>query len=71
MKKNMGLTDSLIRIAIAVLVIALYFAHVISGIVAVVLLVLSVIFLITSIAGFCPLYTVFGISSCKKENKAT
>jgi hypothetical protein len=67
MKKNMGLTDKVIRILVAVVVIALYFANVISGIPGIVLLVLAGIFILTSLLGFCPLYLPFGLNTGKKE----
>lgn len=67
MKKNMGLIDKAIRILIAVIVIALYFANVISGILAIILLIFSGIFILTSLLGFCPLYIPFGLNTGKKE----
>ncbi len=67
MKKNMGLIDKVIRILIAVIVIALYFANVISGILAIILLIFSGIFILTSLLGFCPLYIPFGLNTGKKE----
>jgi hypothetical protein len=68
MKKNMGNIDRVIRVLIALVVIALYFANVISGTVALVLLVLSAVFILTSVISFCPLYTIFGINTCKKND---
>jgi hypothetical protein len=68
MKKNMGNIDRVIRVLIALVVIALYFANVISGTVALVLLVLSAVFILTSVISFCPLYTLFGINTCKKND---
>ncbi len=67
LKKNMGLIDKVIRILIAVIVIALYFANVISGILAIILLIFSGIFILTSLLGFCPLYIPFGLNTGKKE----
>ena len=67
MKKNIGTIDKTIRILFAVLVVILYFTNVISGALAIILLILSAIFILTSIIGFCPLYLPFGISSCKKK----
>ncbi|MBK7183160.1 MAG: DUF2892 domain-containing protein [Bacteroidetes bacterium] len=68
MKKNMGNIDRVIRVLIALVVIALYFANVISGTVAIVLLALSAVFVLTSVMSFCPLYTIFGINTCKKND---
>jgi hypothetical protein len=67
MKKNMGLIDKVIRLLIAVIVIALYFANVISGILAIILLIFAGVFILTSLLGFCPLYLPFGLSTRKKE----
>jgi hypothetical protein len=67
MKKNMGTLDKTVRILIAAIVVLLYFTHVISGTLAIVLLAVSAIFVITSLVGFCPLYLPMGISTKKKE----
>jgi hypothetical protein len=70
MKKNMGTVDRVIRILVAVIIIALYFANVISGTVAIVLLAFSVVFILTSLISFCPLYLPFGLSTTPKEPTA-
>ncbi len=67
MKKNMGIIDITIRLVIAALVIVLYFTHVISGTLAIILLIFAGIFIVTSFFSFCPLYLPFGISTRKKE----
>jgi hypothetical protein len=67
MKKNMGTIDKVIRILVAVVVVVLYFTHVISGVLAIILLALSAIFVITSLLSFCPLYLPLGLSTRKKE----
>ena len=65
MKKNMGGADRKIRIIIALVVGALYYFKVVEGTLAIVLLVFAVIFLLTSFLNFCPLYSLFGINTCK------
>lgn len=67
MKKNMGNTDRIIRVIIAVIIAALYFTNVISGTLGIVLLVLAGIFVLTSLMSFCPLYAPFGLSTCKTK----
>jgi len=67
MKKNMGGTDRILRFGIALLVICLYYFKVVEGTLAYVLLAFSGIFILTGFVGFCPLYTVFGVNSCKKK----
>jgi len=66
MKKNMGSTDRIFRVLIALLVVILYFTNIITGTMAFVLLTLSGIFVLTSLVSFCPLYLPFGIRTCKK-----
>ena len=65
MKKNMGPTDKIIRSFIAVVIAVLYFTGTISGTLGLILLILGGVFLATSFISFCPLYTPFGISTCK------
>ncbi|GER60731.1 membrane protein [Patiriisocius marinus] len=70
MKKNMGSIDRLVRIIVAAVVALLYFNEVISGTLGLVLLVLAVVFVVTSLISFCPLYLPFGLSTCKvKQNE--
>lgn len=68
MKTNMGIVDKAVRILAAVVIVTLYFTDQISGIAAIVLLILAGIFILTSFISFCPLYFPFGISTRKKEN---
>jgi hypothetical protein len=65
MKKNMGTVDKAIRIIVALLIGILFFTKVITGTFGIILLVLAVVFLITSLISFCPLYTLCGCSTCK------
>jgi Protein of unknown function (DUF2892) len=67
MKKNMGSVDRIFRVLVAVAIAVLYFTHIITGTLGIVLLVLGGIFVLTSLVGFCPLYTPFGINTCKKK----
>jgi hypothetical protein len=69
MKQNMGILDRVIRIVLAAVVAVLYFAHQLSPVAAVIFGILAVVFLATGIAGFCPLYLPFGLSS-KRKNAA-
>jgi hypothetical protein len=67
MKKNMGTVDKVIRVLVAVIILVLYFTHVVSGTLAVILLIIAGVFIVTSLLGFCPLYLPFGLSTRKKE----
>ncbi len=65
MKLNMSTADRVIRLLISVIFAALYFTGTVTGTLGVVLIVVAAIFTLTTIAGFCPLYRIFGISTCK------
>lgn len=63
MKANMGTVDRIIRAAVAVLIGILYFTGQISGTAALVLGILAIVFLLTSVVSFCPLYLPLGFST--------
>lgn len=61
----MGTIDRGIRIFVAMVIVVLYFTDQLSGIAAIILLVLAGIFLLTSFIGSCPLYLPFGLTTRK------
>ncbi len=63
MIKNMGTLDRGIRVVVALVIAALYFTGQITGVAAIILGVLAVIFVLTSLVSTCPLYLPFGIST--------
>lgn len=65
MVNNMGTIDRVIRIVLALLVVVLYLMGQMSGLAAIVLGIIAVIFLATSAVGYCPLYQLLGISTKK------
>ncbi|MEI6412049.1 MAG: DUF2892 domain-containing protein [Bacteroidota bacterium] len=67
MKKNMGTIDKVARLLVAIVIAGLYYANIISGTAAIILLIVAAIFVLTSFVGFCPLYLPFGISTRKKS----
>lgn len=69
MKANMGTIDQAIRITGAIAIAVLYFTDVISGVLAIVLGILAIVFVITSFIKFCPLYLPFKITTLKNEKK--
>lgn len=65
----MGKIDRLARTIIAAVALLLYFNGIVSGTVGLVLVAVSVIFLLTSLVSFCPLYTLFGLSTNPLKQK--
>lgn len=67
MKKNMGTLDKALRILAAGIIASLYFAKVIEGTLALVLLVIAALLIVTSFLSVCPLYPLLGINTKKTE----
>ncbi len=67
MNRNVGTIDKGIRILLALTIAVMYFAGTISGATATVLGLFAVIFIATSFAGSCPMYSVCRISTTKKS----
>ena len=67
----MGGFDRVFRIIIAAIIAILFFTHVLTGTLAVVLMVIAVILLLTSIIGICPLYNLLGINTCARKHGNT
>ncbi|HRN47042.1 MAG TPA: DUF2892 domain-containing protein [Niabella sp.] len=67
MKKNLGKADKFIRVLLALVIGFLYYKGIISGVLGIVLIALALIFVLTSLVSFCPIYALFGINTCKKK----
>lgn len=67
MTSNVGNIDRIVRIVLALIVGALYFAGYISGMLAIGLLVVGGILLVTGTVKFCPLYKLLGASTAKAD----
>jgi hypothetical protein len=67
MKKNVGNADKIIRLIIPAAVIVLVVFKVFTGTLALVLLIVACVLAVTSMAGFCPLYSLLGINTCPKK----
>ena len=71
MKKNMGTIDRIVRLVLFAAIAGLYFGGVLTGTLGIILMVLGVVFLLTSFIGFCPLYKPIGLNTCEKTPGAT
>ena len=67
MKKNVGSVDKIIRLVLAIVLFAVAYFGVIEGTLAIVSYVAGAIMLVTAFMKSCPLYSIFGISSCPLE----
>ncbi len=67
MKKNIGTTDKIIRVVLAIVFAVLYYTDTVTGTWGLVLAILAIVFLLTSLLSFCPLYPLLGINTKKKK----
>ena len=65
MKPNLSNLDRTIRIIVAALFAYLYFGGIVTGVLGIVLAALGVVFVLTAIIGYCPLYTLFKFSTIR------
>ena len=68
MKHNMGSIDRALRVLAAVAIGILYITNQITGMAAIILSIIAAVFLLTSVAGFCPLYMPLKLSTIKKKD---
>jgi len=66
MSANVGTPDRIVRIIVAVL--AILGAIKTPGILSVILWIVAAIMVLTAIVGFCPLYRLVGVNTCKTKN---
>lgn len=69
MKRNMGKIDKIVRFTIAVVIALLVYYRVIEDALSYILLTVAAVFVLTSLTGFCPLYGLFGLNTCKARKK--
>ncbi len=67
MNKNMGNADRILRVLIAIVLIILSFTWFQSGVLSTILLVIAAVFIVTSIFGVCPLYSLFHLNSFRRS----
>lgn len=66
MKLNMGTVDRVVRVVIAIVLVAAGLLAT-TGVWSIVLYVLAAVMLVTAAIGSCPLYIPFGINTAKKS----
>ncbi len=64
MKTNESTADRAIRVAIALVAVIAGWLVGFGTVGGIILLVVAAVMLVTAAVGFCPLYRVFGISTC-------
>jgi hypothetical protein len=69
MKANIGSLDKLIRLGLAIVLIALFYMDVFSQTIGFIALIVALLLTVTSLINFCPLYPIFKIDTTKKKEK--
>jgi hypothetical protein len=67
MVKNIGKTDKIVRIVLAIVLAGLDFFEVVTGPFSWLLSVVAIILLVTALINFCPLYKILGKSTCEVD----
>lgn len=66
-ERNMAAADRAVRTLLAGVVVALWGTGTIGGTLALILGVVAAIFLVTSLVGWCPLYSLLGVSTLRGD----
>ncbi|MCI0522247.1 MAG: DUF2892 domain-containing protein [Bacteroidales bacterium] len=69
MKKNIGNVDMIVRLALAVILIACYFVFNLKDLLGLIVILITALLVITAFAKVCPLYYVLRTDTLKKEDK--
>lgn len=64
MSANVGSTDKVIRLVLALAAVVAAFVTGMGTLLGVVLLVVAAVLAVTAFTGFCPIYRVLGLSTC-------
>lgn len=70
MKANIGPSDKLVRLLLAIVLIVLYYFDILTDTWGIVALIGALVLTVTSLINFCPLYPIFRINTNKKKDPA-
>jgi hypothetical protein len=65
---NMGKVDRSIRLLIAAAIAILIYGEVFTGVWKVIFGIVAIVFTLTAAVGTCPLYLLFGIRTCARND---
>ena len=65
MQRNISNIDRIVRLVISALFVYLYVSGIVPGTFGIVLVVLAVVFTLTTVVAFCPIYAIFKLSTYK------
>jgi len=65
MKRNMSNIDRIVRLVLAALFAWLYFGGILPGTFGLILFILGIVFVLTSVVSWCPIYAALKLSTFK------
>ena len=65
--QNESKVDRVIRFVLGAVLVYMWYAAIVTGVLAIIALVLGIILALTGVIGWCPLYTLFGIGTHKSQ----
>ena len=71
MKKNLHSIDRLVRIILSLIIAFLIFNGTLTGTAGIIIGIFAIVFLVTGLISFCPIYKALGISTLKEKPKTT
>jgi len=66
MTGNIGTTDRMVRVILAVLIVLFFFVSQLSPATAIIMIVVAIYLIVTGLLEFDPIYLVFGVSTKEK-----
>lgn len=69
MKNNLSNLDRILRILSFIAVLILFITNVLTGALALILLIATSILMLTALINFCPIYAIFGISTRRTKKQ--
>lgn len=70
MKRNVGTLDRWIRFLIGIVLAALFFTDTVTGIPGYIIAFLACSIPLSGLIGYCPFYTLFGVSTCNIKKQS-
>lgn len=68
--KNVGISDRVLRIVLGLIFVMFYITGIADGTIGTVIIIIGVILVLTAVIRVCPMYMIFGISTCKLDRSS-
>ncbi len=70
MKKNVKILDRAIRVSLAALILMYSYIGLLNGQLESILLIIAIVFILTSAIGVCPIYALLGINKSRVQQRS-